>query len=47
MENTASLVRSVVGRVPGFGVANAMPLNRPAITRIPTTLPVLWPWDER
>ena len=28
-DNIASLVRSVVGLVPGFGVVNAMPLNRP------------------
>ena len=32
-ENIASLVRSVVGRVPVFGVVNATPLNRPEIHR--------------
>ena len=37
-EKIASLVRSVVGRVPDFGVVNATPLNRPEITRIRTTL---------
>ena len=37
-EKIASLVRSVVGRVPAFGVVNATPLNRPEITRIRTTL---------
>lgn len=38
-ENIASLVRSVVGRVPVFGVVNATPLNRPEIT----CMTPLWP----
>ena len=33
-EKIASLVRSVVGLVPCFGVVSATPLNRPEITRI-------------
>lgn len=39
-EKIASLVRSVVGRVPVFGVASATPLNRPEITRIAFTVQV-------
>ena len=45
-ENIASLVRSVVGLVPGFGVVNAMPLNRPEITRI-TIEPSCWSGTSR
>ena len=45
-EKIASLVRSVVGLVPGFGVVNAMPLNRPEITRI-SSQPSCWSGTSR